>query len=263
MEYIFYGQVTPTFQIIRFTIKDPPLRLSIESGIGSFDYTLLLNQTNDIIVTVTTEAEIKDTDTLFDIVRGLTQSFYDTAFLNSGVLSEVIFTSLYLPNKSLSQINAQNISGWLHPNIFDFETEKLFVLKNTPVVKIAIGDIKYACLEHGLTAFFSFRAIEGIMNSFNESDKDERKNSWLTLRDSLNISREFFNKVETLSISNRHGKEFAQTFEDRQTCIYSAMIVLQRYLHYLDEGKQKLALEKYPILMSIEDFGIKLFHKSA
>lgn len=262
MEYIFYGQTTPAFQSIRFTIKDPPLRLSVESSIGSFNYTLLLNLTNDIIVTVVSETEIKDIDTLLDIVKGLTQSFYDTAFLNSGILSEVIFTSLYLPNKSLCQINNHNISGWLHSNIFDFETEKLFQLKNTQVVKIAIADIKYACLEHDLTAFFSFRAIEGIMNSFTESDKDDRKNSWLILRESLNISRDFFSKVEALSKSNRHGKEFEQSFEDRQICIYSAMIVLQRYLHFLDEGKQKLNPEKYPILKSIEDFGIKLFHKN-
>ena len=258
MEYIFYGQITPTFRSIRFTIKDPPLRLSIQSNIGSFNYTLLLNQTNDIIVTINTDSEIQDTDTLFDIVKGLTQSFYDTAFLNNGILCGVVFTSLYLPNKQIYQINSQDISGWLHPNIFNFETEKLFELKNTAVVRIAIGDIKYACLEHDLTAFFSFRAIEGIMNSFNDSDKDDRKNNWLLLRENLNISRNFFNKVEELSKKNRHGKNFEQTFADRQICIYSALIVLQRYLHFIDQGKQKLVSEIFPVLNSIEDFGIKL-----
>jgi hypothetical protein len=57
MEYIFFGQTSPSFKKVSFNIKNPPLKLSIDSSIGKFNYTLQLNQTNDIIVVV--ESEMK------------------------------------------------------------------------------------------------------------------------------------------------------------------------------------------------------------
>ena len=254
MEYIFYGQINPSFKRVSFNIKNPPLKLTIDSRIGKFTYILLLNDTSDIVVRVESELEIADVNTLLDMVRYFTQSFYDTALLNTGVLCTVTFTSLLLPNKILAQINIQDISSWLHPNIFDFETEVLFELKNNPVARVAIADIKYACLEPDLTALFSYRAIEGIMNSF--ETRDSKKN-WIALRDNLNLSRDFFLPVEKLSVLNRHGKPFDQTFMDRQVCIYTAMIVTQRYLHYLNSAKTKLDINKYPEISNIQEFGIQ------
>lgn len=254
MEYIFYGQINPSFKRVSFNIKDSPLRLTIDSRIGRFNYTLLLNNTSDIVVCVESELEIADINTLLDMVRYFTQSFYDTALLNTGVLCTVNFTSVLLPNKVLAQINIQDISSWLQPNIFDFETEVLFELKNNPVARVAIADIKYACLEPDLTALFAYRAIEGVMNSFETGDT---KNNWIALRDNLNLSRDFFLPVEKLSVLNRHGKPFDQTFKDRQVCIYIAMIVVQRYLHYLNSGKSKLDLSKYAEIATIQEFGIQ------
>ena len=253
MEYTFYGHIYPGFKRVSFTIKDPPLRLTIDSKIGKFGYTLLLNDTSDIVVSIDSDNEITDVSTLFDMVRFFTQSFYDTAFLNTGVLCSIVFTSLILPNKTFSKVNIQDISSWLHPNIFDFDTEVLFELKNHPVTRVAIADIKYACIEPDLTALFAYRAIEGVMNSFNEA---EAKKNWIALRDNLNIHRDFFKPVEKLSVLNRHGNPFDQTFYDRQICIYTAMIVVQRYLHYLKEGKKKLNIDKYPEISAIEELGI-------
>ncbi|MEO8860282.1 MAG: hypothetical protein ABI358_02600 [Ginsengibacter sp.] len=254
MEYLFYGQITPSFKRVSFNIKNPPLRLTIDSRIGKFNYTLLLNNTSDVVVNIESDLEISDLSTLLDMVRYFTQSFYDTALLNTGVLCNVTFTSLILPDKTLAQINIQDISAWLQPNIFDFETETLFELKNNPVARIAIADIKYACLEPDLTALFAYRAIEGIMNFF---DMGDTKKNWVALRENLNLSRDFFTHVEKLSVLNRHGKPFDQTFIDRQVCIYIAMIVLQRYLHYINEGKTKLSIDKYPEINTIQEFGIQ------
>ncbi len=52
MEYTFYGQVIPSFKRVSFNIKNPPLRLTIDSKIGKFNYTLLLNNTSDIVVSI-------------------------------------------------------------------------------------------------------------------------------------------------------------------------------------------------------------------
>jgi hypothetical protein len=118
MEYIFYGQINPSYKRVSFGIKDPPLRLTFDSKIGKFNFTLLLNTTSDIVVSIESEKEIADISTWLDMVRFFTQSFYDTALLNTGVLCTVTFTSLILPNKTLAQINIQDISSWLQPNRF-------------------------------------------------------------------------------------------------------------------------------------------------
>lgn len=253
MEYIFFGQLSPAFKRVSFDIKNPPLRLTIDSSVGKFNYTLQLNNTADIVVVVETETEIADVNTLLNLVRFFTQSFYDTALLLSGVACSVNFTSVYLPNKSLAQINTQDVSSWLPTNIFDFQTEELFELKNDPIVRVAITDIRYACIEPDLTALFSFRAIEGIMNSFGEHQKDDRKNSWVLLRENLNIARELIDPVTELSKSNRHGKPLEQSFSDRQLCIQTAMIILQRYLHYIKEGKIKLDNQRFPEINSVDN----------
>ncbi len=258
MEYVFFGRISPSFRRIEFGIKDPPLRFSVESSIGRFDYKLLLNNTDDLSVVVETAQEITDVLTLHFLVRQLTQSFYDTAFFNSGIICTVSFSSVLLPNNVFAGLNIGDLSKWIDTTFFDFEIEKLFRLKNDSAARVATSDIKNACIEYDMTAFYSFRAIEGIMNSFNVDDKENRKISWDKLRDNLNIDRVFFSDVEKYSISNRHGKPFEQTISIRKKSIYSAMIVLQRYMHFLDGGRNKLDQGKFPTVFKIEDI-IKSF----
>jgi len=251
LEYIFFGQISPSFKRVSLGIKNPPLKRTIDSVVGKFNYTLQLNDTTDIVVVVETETEIDDVSTLLNIIRFFTQSLYDTALLLSGISCSVNFTSVYLPNKSLVQINVQDVSSWLPINIFDFHTEELFELTNNPIVRIAIADIKYACLEADLTALFSYRSIEGIMKSFCENQEEK---CWFRLHENLNTTKEFIDPVTKLSKSNRHGEQLNQSFSDRQLCIHTAMIVLQRYLHYLKQGKTKLDIQRFSKIKSLDDF---------
>ena len=101
-EYLFYGKATPSYLRVSFNIQDPPIRLKIDSKIGKFDYTLLLNNTDDVKVKINSSTEFDDLATLFDMVRSFTQSFYDTAMLSTGVLTRVDFSTIYLPNKTLT-----------------------------------------------------------------------------------------------------------------------------------------------------------------
>lgn len=253
MEYVFLGQLTPAFKRIQFNIENPPLRFTVDSPIGKFNYTLLLNDTSDIIVVIESENEILDIPTLLNTIRFLTQSFYDTALMQCGISCNVTFTSALLPNKTSAPINIQDVSSWLKTNIFDFPTEELFRLSNDPVVRVAIMDIKFACLEPDLTALFSFRAIEGIMNSFESGQNYNRKKNWDLLRENLNISRSLINPVAEHSKLNRHGKPYTQIFSERQLCIHTAMIILQRYLHFLKQGRRKLDPLSFPEIKAIDD----------
>ncbi len=253
MEYIFFGKISPSFKRVEFNIADPPLRMTIQSSLGKFNYKLLLNDTDDLSVVVEFSNEVKDIPTLHFLVKQFTQSFYDTAFFASGVICNVTFSSVMLPNRAFLSLNIGDLSGWFDKSIFDISTEKLFNLKNNYIVRVATSDIKNACIEFDMTAFYSFRAIEAIMNSFTNDDAENRKITWEKMRDNLNIDRQFFTDAEKYSIANRHGKPFEQTWEIRQKCLYNAMIVLQRYMHYLDEGQKKLDIKKYPVIQSIQD----------
>src|SRR5688500_10396943 len=93
--------------------------------------------------------------------------------------------------------------------------------------------------------------MEDIMNSFSKSEKDDRKNSWTLLGESINIARELIDPVTELSKSNRHGKPVEQSFSDRQLCIQTAIIVLQRYLHYIKQGKVKFDNQRFPEINSV------------
>lgn len=84
------------------------------------------------------------------------------------------------------------------------------------------------------------------MNSFDE--KNDRNKKWLLLRDHLNLSRDFFEHTEKLSIENRHGKNLDQSIDDRKLCIFTALITLQRYMHYLTANKTKLKDHSFPLL---------------
>lgn len=253
MEYIFFGKIIPSFKRIEFNISDPPLRATINSEMGTFTYKLLLNDTDTISVVVESENELKDLSTLVFLVTQYTQSFYDTAFFISGVICTVRFSSLMLPNQIFASVNTGDFSNWHDKKLFAIPTEKLFALNTNSIVRVATSDIKNGCLEFDMTAFYCYQAIEAIMNSFSNDDAENRKVTWDKMRDSLNIDRQFFADIEKFSIANRHGKPFNQTWEIREKCLYSAMIVLQRYMHYLDEGQKRLEAEKYPIVTTIQD----------
>jgi hypothetical protein len=244
-EYIFYGRVTPSYLRVSFNIQDPPIRQTIESKIGNFDYSLLLNDTDDVIVKINSSIEFDDLPTLFDMVRSFTQSFYDTALLSTGISSRVDFSTIYLPNKTLAQI--QNFTPWMPTDLFNIETETLFILKNNPTIRIAILDIKYALLEPDLTPLFAYRAIEGIMNSFDELHNDRNK-KWLLLKENLNLTKDFFNLTMSRSVENRHGKRLDQTMQERKTCVYTALITLQRFMHYINSNETKLNDNSFPLL---------------
>lgn len=244
-EYLFYGKVTPSYLRVSFNIQDPPIRLTIENKFGKLDYALLLNDTDDVVVKINSEKLIDDLATLFDIVRSFTQSFYDTALLSTGVLSRIDFSTIYLPNKTLAQIS--NFTPWLPTDLFDLKTETLFTLKNNPTIRVALLDIKYALLEPDLTPLFAYRVIEGIMNSFDKLNNDRNK-KWLLLRDNLNVTKDFFDFTMKLSTENRHGKLLDQTINDRKICIYTALITLQRFMHYINSNENKLNDKTFPLL---------------
>src|SRR4051812_16315121 len=94
LEYLFYGKVKPGYLRVSFKVQDPPIRLTIESKIGKLEYTLLLNNTDDVVVKINSANEFDDIATLFDIVRSFTQSFYDTALLSTGILTWVDFSTI-------------------------------------------------------------------------------------------------------------------------------------------------------------------------
>lgn len=258
MEYIFYGHVAPTHKRVRLDVKNPPFKLKVESAVGNFELSLLLNNTSDVVVLVVSEHEIHDIANFASLVKYQIQSLYDTALLQSGVLSTVTFDSLLLPDRRYAQLSNNDISSWLQTNIFEFDTQTLFSFQNNTIIKIAISDLKSACMEPEFTSFFAYRAIEVIMNSFSEDGNENRKNNWTLLRENLNISREFFDTVEDMSKFSRHGDFFEQSILDRKICIYSALIVVQRYMHFILNQKQKLNENNFPKLTKVQDFGIQL-----
>jgi hypothetical protein len=255
-EYILYGQITPSYRGVNFNIDNPPLTLDIQNGIDKFKLEFLFNHTDSVLLRVTSKVEISDLSTMINIVKYHTQLLFDTVLLTTGFLSSITITSVLLPDKRFAQIDLGNVSTWHRKELIDIDIATLFRLNfEDASIKIAIADLRSAFIEAHLTALFSYRSIETIMQSFvnSSSTKEDRKKAWDNLRDNLNLSRDYFKKVETFSTANRHGKETNQTFDDRKEFIYTALVVLNRYCRFLATNKAKLDLGQYPYLNDISE----------
>jgi len=172
--------------------------------------------------------------------------------LTSKIVCVVIFNSVYLPDNTFRVVDLYNISWLSSQQVFDFEIPELFNLQTNTTIRVAIGDIKFACIEPDLSGLFAYRAIEVIMHSFREFESERRDHIWAKFRESLNLDFHFFDFVKSFSEPNRHGKPIILSVKDRQNCIHTAMIVLQRFMHYIQGGNTKLDRTKFPILNDLQ-----------
>lgn len=257
-EYIIYASITPSFRGIKFNVLSPPLTLDIRNGIDNFKLEFLFNHTDTMLLRVTSNAEFSDITTTLNNVKYHTQLLFDTVLLTTGFLNTVTITSVLLPDKQFAQIDLDNVSLWHRKELIDIDTETLFRLNFEDFsLKIAIADLRSALIQPNLTALFSYRSIETIMQSFVSNDsKEDRKKAWDNLRENLNLSRDYFKKVEIFSTASRHGKEINQTFDDRKECINTALIVLNRYCSFLATNKTKLEVAQFPLLNNVTEISI-------
>jgi hypothetical protein len=73
----------------------------------------------------------------------------------------------------------------------------------------ALADLRAALEYPDDTAFYAYRAIETVRQSFLAGDTDtdaSRKKSWQALRDTLNVDRESLDQARALATPRRHGE---------------------------------------------------------
>ena len=138
---------------------------------------------------------------------------------------------------------------------------------HNPFLRLAVINYMHAIREPQETFMFSFRAIESIRQYFvkalqtanGNSEKEFKRESWNTLRTTLNIGVEYTNYencflkwLDTRAKENRHGKLTIPCRQEYVAAITTAHTVILRFVAY-DTTAEPLSIGTFPWLKVIND----------
>ncbi|TPW34671.1 hypothetical protein [Oecophyllibacter saccharovorans] len=145
-------------------------------------------------------------------------------------------------------ISATNSRGFLNvfgseaPVLFNYEKslemEKISISENFPVINCqyttrVLEDFREAIRFPTQAGFFCYRAIEAIMQSFKNDDKESDKSSWEKMRGELGISREKIKFIKDFSDDVRHGKNGNLSLAKSGEVFMTAKEIINIYFSYL------------------------------
>jgi hypothetical protein len=209
MRYIFAARSRPETAIVRFEVRNPPLRLKI-AGIENqeCEVSLLLSGGLFSAVAVVTQQPINDIATFRNQIATICRSIYDAATFMQGqaVGIEIV---------SLTEVDTGRFWTFLDkvPQLSDsasqrpLSTEAFFNLAISNVrLRSALGDLKDAITSPNDTGFYCYRAIETLMQDFKQVGETESKKAWERFREALRITQDWIKPLTDSSVSNRHGE---------------------------------------------------------
>lgn len=232
--YVFTGVVTPE----RAWLELPtPLNLEfshIETSInGSATIEIYKNQ---VIYSLKTELPIYDIFTAKNIVSDQIQEILDSICINSTVACIVDVRSLYNSDNGQS-----TVFGVSEPSIgtanegherHDILPTLLAVSKNR-FIRRAIADFRSAIRYPGETGFFTYRAVESLIQDtklkYELSDRKKPEAIAKMARDiGFDPSDVEFLRLKAADI--RHGKPIWISGEDRLRCLSIARAIILKYI---------------------------------
>jgi hypothetical protein len=116
--------------------------------------------------------------------------------------------------------------------------------------QIALSDFTNAMRFPIGTGFHCYRAIEAMMQSMKENEKDDDGVAWLRLRANLRIDRAAVDAVKTHADMPRHGKPSGMTDADRVKVFKISDEIIRRFLAYIVSGRRPLPTEQFAVLQA-------------
>lgn len=246
--YIFVGKVLP--ERVDFSLTPHEIEAAT-SDRSNFKLKISI-QESQIFVELNSETEFQDIPTLrngiFDFVRQYTDIF---GYLK-GYGYDIEITSVILPN------NEHLIFGVQIPEL---ETDapnrpvqdyhRLVELTNNPryyALRLALTDLNLSVKYPKDTGVFCYRAIESIMQFFNEgdpADPESRKRAWKSLSEKLRISENWIKRVKESALNPRHGTPTPLTGNERVGIMKHTWQVLDRFILLLKNNEQDLDSSTY------------------
>lgn len=241
--YIFTGKVLP--ERVDFLLTSPPIEVTTDTG---QKFKILISiQKSQIFLEINSENVIDDILTLRNGIVDFVRQYTDIYGYLHGYAYDLEITSLVLPNNE-HIVFGVSIDGLEKDTqnrpMQDFQ--KILEIGQNPdnlALRLALMDLNLSIKYPKDTGVFCYRAIESIMQFFNEGnpeDANARKKAWATLSTNLRISQAWTDFVKEFALNPRHGSPKLLTGKNRIDIMMHTWQVVDRFLIFLANGGKQL-----------------------
>lgn len=232
--YVFSGVVTPE----RAWLEIPgPVKVEFshpESRInGSGNIEIYKNQ---IIYALRTTIPLDDIFSAKNVIADQVQELLDAICLNSTVAYSADIRSLFNPDTGLSTVFgiSEPTIGVANDGHMQIDIQPyLQAISGNPYLRRAIADFRSAVRYPGETGFFTYRAIESLIQDIKNIHgiPDRRKPDAIKIiTESLNIDQEDIAFLRSMSGDVRHGKPTWISGENRIKCLTISRQIIVNYM---------------------------------
>jgi hypothetical protein len=204
---------------------------------------------SDVVLHVTTSEEIKDMGTFRNQIQTVVNPIFDSISYLKGMVIKAEITSVVtelpwlLPFEHKSgSIEKAGIESSVPPETF------FNLAISSWHLRCALADLREAIESPNDTGFFTYRAIETIMQSFKSSADEEPKYVWPRFRQALQVSENYLKSMTKYSQSNRHGVLTLTSGTEREILMLKARTIIHRFALYLSIGNRILQTSEFPLL---------------
>lgn len=240
-QYVFFGRVLPEREgmvsvgplAIRFpTVNGTDVRISLS----------IVKCVVQILAQVDASVQLHE---LKYQVQNICQSFLDLLCFAKGLSHEIEIMSVLTPENEhfVYEIKNKTIYDLAHERI---ELGTLMSLMQDSFLRHALADLRQAVRNPIDTAFFSYRAIESLMQRFNPDETS--KKSWTEFRSKLNIDRKLIDGIKTFADPSRHGCHQVIDIGTRSQILQDTWLIIERYIHYAQNSYAQLSEDEYTML---------------
>ena len=213
----------------RFEMKDPVGKNAV------FDIDI---SDGNITAQIDLETEGKD---LIDwaVVRTieLVTSFVDLhAFTNGLALHVVADTITSASETKAISTSHRSVTKFISRfSDSEFQTIQEEMIRDLDL-RMALRDLVQSLSTLNYSAIAACRAAESIRNKFRNGTEDDSK-AWVSMRNALNLSRDFVQLLSDASRQPRHGCRGNAVQFDQSEITHRAWKIMDRYFNYLIAGK--------------------------
>ncbi len=237
--------------MIKFDVKNPPLRFMVRAAEGEeHEVTLLLSGGIYLAVVVTTKSVINDIPTLRNQIATVCKSIYDAATFLTGHAITVELLSL----TEVETNRFWTFGDWV-PELSEsaherpLPTEGFINLAISNVhLRSALADLNQAITSPNDTGFYCYRAIETLMQEFKQPGEIESRKSWPRFREALQVTQDWIKPLTDKSTSNRHGELGAISGKERVFLMKRSWILVYRFVCLKLLGARSLPVAEFPLL---------------
>jgi hypothetical protein len=189
---------------------------------------------------------------LFVRAHDIARACVDLAAFATGNGLMMILEEFTDPTGAVTKLAAQQpslaaLATAVDPGTGDFDKLLKFVLAE-PALFLALRDLIEAITLPHRAALNCARAMSALGPVFERSG-DSQEGAWLLLRENLQISKSYMQRIMRHSPSADKGEAARMSGAGPTDVVHGAWNVMNRLLEYLKRGGQPLPLSEFPLLI--------------